>query len=71
MGLQLVSLDYLMGLRDVLCVLICWGVGMDMTVALLKWMYGDRIDRHVNMMEYAPHLDPSWDPYSVVWNVSW
>jgi hypothetical protein len=42
-----------------------------MTVALLKWMYGDeRINYHINMAEYAPHLDPGWDPYSVIWNAT-
>ncbi|PVI00838.1 class I glutamine amidotransferase-like protein [Periconia macrospinosa] len=44
--------------------------GMDMTYALLKWMYGsEKIDIHFNNAEYAPHVDPDWDPYSKVYNV--
>jgi hypothetical protein len=44
--------------------------GMDMTYALLIWLYGDeRVNAHINMAEYAPHIDPKWDPYSVVFNV--
>jgi len=43
---------------------------MDMMYALLKWLYGDeRINHHFNMAEYAPHTDPGWDPYSVIFNV--
>jgi len=41
-----------------------------MTYALLKWLYGDeKVNAHINMAEYAPHIDPKWDPYSVIYNV--
>ena len=44
--------------------------GMDMTYALLIWLYGDgKVNAHINMAEYAPHNDPEWDPYSVIYNV--
>lgn len=44
--------------------------GMDMTYALLSWMYGSqRINRTMNIIELSPHLDPNWDPYAVVHNV--
>ena len=43
---------------------------MDMTYALLKWMYGsEKIDSRFNDAEYSPHIDPSWDPYSKIFNV--
>jgi hypothetical protein len=46
------------------------GVGMDMTYALLKHLYGSSItDKMMNNIEYAPHTDPEWDPFSVVHNV--
>jgi len=42
-----------------------------MTYAFLKFVYGtDEIDRIMNIIEYAPHTDPHWDPFSVVYNVS-
>lgn len=28
------------------------------------------VDRTMNNIEYAPHLDEHWDPYSIVHNVS-
>lgn len=44
--------------------------GMDMTYALLRWLYGDeRVNVTMNAVEYAPHVDPHWDPFSVVHNV--
>jgi hypothetical protein len=44
---------------------------MDMTYALLKWMYGsDKVDARINDAEYSPHIDPNWDPYSKMFNVS-
>lgn len=43
---------------------------MDMTYALLRWLYGDeRVNATMNASEYAPHVDPHWDPFSVVHNV--
>jgi hypothetical protein len=58
---------------EVLCVGIDAddGVGMDLAYALLRWMYGEeKVNMHFNQAEYAPHVDPSWDPYSRVFNVS-
>ena len=44
--------------------------GMDMTYALLKHMYGrDIMDPLMNRIEYVPHTDPDWDPFSVVHKV--
>ncbi|KAK6541986.1 hypothetical protein TWF694_007759 [Orbilia ellipsospora] len=50
--------------------------GMDMTYAFLKMFYGtddpkttDTLTQVMNGMEYAPHTDPHWDPYGVVYNV--
>lgn len=44
--------------------------GMDMMVAFLRYMYGDpEVNRAVNVIEYAPHVDPDWDPFSVVHKV--
>ncbi|KAH8726956.1 class I glutamine amidotransferase-like protein [Phaeosphaeriaceae sp. PMI808] len=45
--------------------------GMDMTYSLLKWLYGEeKVNAHINMAEYAPHIDPEWDPYSIIYNVT-
>ncbi|KAK0651153.1 class I glutamine amidotransferase-like protein [Cercophora newfieldiana] len=44
--------------------------GMDMMVAFLRHVYGDPVvNTSVNNVEYAPHVDPSWDPFSVVHKV--
>ncbi|KAK2798524.1 hypothetical protein FQN51_007681 [Onygenales sp. PD_10] len=44
--------------------------GIDMTYALLKHIYGtEKLDTIMNGIEYAPHTDPHWDPFSVVHNV--
>ena len=44
--------------------------GMDMAYAFAKQAYGaDLADRAANIMEYAPHQDPDWDPFSVVHEV--
>ncbi|KXX73710.1 Isonitrile hydratase [Madurella mycetomatis] len=41
--------------------------GMDMMVAFLRHLYGDpEVNNSVNNIEYVPHVDPSWDPFSVV-----
>ena len=46
--------------------------GMDMMVAFLRHVYGDSVvDRSVNEIEYAPVVDPDWDPYSVIQKVSY
>jgi len=46
--------------------------GMDMMYAFLKHIYGDEewVDFVMNLIEYVPHTDPHWDPFSVVWKVS-
>lgn len=45
--------------------------GMDMTYAFLKHLYGtEMLDAVMNGIEYAPHVDPHWDPFSVVHDVS-
>ncbi len=42
-----------------------------MTYAFLKSVYGtDDLDPIMNIIEYAPHTNPHWDPFSVVHNVS-
>ena len=42
-----------------------------MTYAFLKYLYGtDDLDYVMNEIEYAPHTNPAWDPFSVVHNVS-
>ena len=42
-----------------------------MTYAFLTSIYGsDVIDGIMNEIEYAPHTDPHWDPFSVVYDVS-
>ncbi|KAF3314425.1 hypothetical protein TWF173_004768 [Orbilia oligospora] len=45
--------------------------GMDMTYAFLSKVYGrvGVVDNVMNAIEYAPHTDPKWDPFSVVWDV--
>jgi transcriptional regulator GlxA family with amidase domain len=44
--------------------------GMDMTYALLSWMYGSaKVNATMNRIELSPHLDEGWDPYSVVHKV--
>jgi putative intracellular protease/amidase len=45
--------------------------GMDMTYAFLSQLYGTKtLNETMNGIEYAPHQDPHWDPFSVVHNVS-
>lgn len=42
-----------------------------MTYAFLKSVYGtDDLDSVMNGIEYAPHTNPDWDPFSVVHDVS-
>jgi hypothetical protein len=42
-----------------------------MTYAFLNTVYGrDQLDLVMNLIEYAPHTDPHWDPFSIVHNVS-
>lgn len=47
--------------------------GMDMTYAFLREYFGmddASVPTMINRIEYAPHTDPHWDPFSVVFNVS-
>ena len=47
---------------------------MDMMYAFLRHVYGDDdadLTAIMNGMEYAPHTDPHWDPFSIVHKVSW
>jgi putative intracellular protease/amidase len=45
--------------------------GLDATYALCKKIYGTRgLNYIMNVIEYAPHLDPTWDPYASFFNVS-
>ncbi|KAH6649471.1 class I glutamine amidotransferase-like protein [Chaetomium tenue] len=47
-------------------------VGMDMMYAFLKHLYGEddpNLVATMNAIEYAPHTDPHWDPFSIVHNV--
>ncbi|KAF2787517.1 class I glutamine amidotransferase-like protein [Melanomma pulvis-pyrius CBS 109.77] len=44
--------------------------GLDMMYAFLKFMYGtEKLDGTMNGIEYAPHQDPHWDPFAVVFSV--
>ncbi|PMD32049.1 class I glutamine amidotransferase-like protein [Hyaloscypha variabilis F] len=44
--------------------------GLDMTYAFMKYLYGtEDLDPVMNSIEYAPHTNPHWDPFSVVHNV--
>jgi hypothetical protein len=46
---------------------------MDMTYAFLKHFYGKddkEVDSNMNAIEFAPHTDPHWDPFSVVHDAS-
>ncbi|RYO78303.1 hypothetical protein DL766_009008 [Monosporascus sp. MC13-8B] len=47
--------------------------GLDMTYAFLRHFYGEddsALETMMNGIEYAPHTDPDWDPFSVVHKVS-
>ncbi|KAK4105445.1 class I glutamine amidotransferase-like protein [Parathielavia hyrcaniae] len=46
--------------------------GIDMMYAFLKHLYGEDdavLATTMNGIEYAPHTDPSWDPFSIVHDV--
>ncbi|KAL2171518.1 hypothetical protein VTG60DRAFT_2686 [Thermothelomyces hinnuleus] len=46
--------------------------GMDMVYAFLEHYYADNrapVQTMINLVEYAPHTDPHWDPFSIVHNV--
>ncbi len=43
-----------------------------MMYAFLKHVYGENdpvLVSTMNGIEYAPHTDPNWDPFSIVYNV--
>ncbi|KAJ4982877.1 dj-1 family protein [Stagonosporopsis vannaccii] len=45
--------------------------GLDATYALFSRFYGEQpLNYLMNVIEYAPHLDPKWDPYAATFNVS-
>ena len=44
--------------------------GMDMTFAFIATVFSLEIaQRLANVMEYEPHTNPDWDPFSDVWQV--
>jgi hypothetical protein len=44
--------------------------GMDMTYAFVKHLFGAAaVNPTINEIEYTPHTNPDWDPFSVVFNV--
>jgi transcriptional regulator GlxA family with amidase domain len=43
--------------------------GIDMMWAFLRHLYGPLVDQVMNTMEYTPHTDPDWDPFSVLFKV--
>jgi hypothetical protein len=46
-------------------------IGLDATYALFSRVYGAQpLNYMLNVIEYAPHLDPTWDPYVTAFNVS-
>jgi transcriptional regulator GlxA family with amidase domain len=45
--------------------------GMDMTYAFISHVFSpDIAKRLANIMEYEPHTNPEWDPFSEIWNES-
>lgn len=45
--------------------------GMDMTYAFISTIFSPDIAKRLsNVMEYEPHTDPDWDPFSEIWSVS-
>jgi hypothetical protein len=47
-------------------------LGIDMMYAFLKHLYGEddpKLISTMNAIEYAPHTNPNWDPFSIVHNV--
>lgn len=43
-----------------------------MTYAFLKHFYGEKdesVSYVLNLIEYAPHSDPHWDPFAIVHKV--
>lgn len=45
--------------------------GMDMTYAFISTIFSPDIAKQLaDTMEYEPHTNPDWDPFSEIWNVS-
>jgi transcriptional regulator GlxA family with amidase domain len=45
--------------------------GMDMTYAFISSVFSpDVANQLANVMEYEPHTNPEWDPFSEIWKVS-
>ena len=45
--------------------------GMDMTYAFIASEFSPDIAKQLaNTMEYEPHTDPNWDPFSDLWQTS-
>ncbi|CAF1164257.1 unnamed protein product [Adineta ricciae] len=45
--------------------------GMDMTYAFISTIFSPKIATEIaNVMEYEPHTDSEWDPFSDIWKVS-
>jgi transcriptional regulator GlxA family with amidase domain len=45
--------------------------GLDMTYAFISTVFSSDIAKKLaNTMEYEPHTDPDWDPFSEIWHVS-
>ena len=44
--------------------------GMDMTYAFISTVFSPDLAKQIaNVMEYEPHTDPEWDPFSDIWQV--
>ncbi|KAE9367495.1 class I glutamine amidotransferase-like protein [Stipitochalara longipes BDJ] len=44
--------------------------GMDLTYAFTKFLYGNEtVDKVMDIIEYVPHTNPDWDPFSVVYKI--
>jgi transcriptional regulator GlxA family with amidase domain len=44
--------------------------GMDMTYAFISTIFSpDLASQIANVMEYEPHTNPEWDPFSDIWHV--
>lgn len=42
--------------------------GMDMTYAFISTVFSSEIAQRIaNIMEYEPHTNPDWDPFSEIW----
>jgi hypothetical protein len=45
--------------------------GMDALLGFVECLYGTQEATFIaNSIEYERHPDPSWDPFSAIWNVT-